>query len=140
MILLDTNVVSELMRRSPSIEVVRWTAQHPGTRLAITSITQAEILYGIELLPDGPRRAALLSAAEAMFWEDFEGRIFGFDSEAAPVYARIAARRRALGAPISQADAQIAAIARTHGATLATRNIVDFTDCGIDLVNPWESQ
>ena len=109
MIVLDTNVLSEVMRPLPTAKVLRWLATHPASRLFTTTITQAEILYGLELLPKGKRRAALESAVEAMFEEDFAGRILPFDSDAARVFPQIAASRRALGRHITQWDAQIAA-------------------------------
>ena len=138
MIILDTNVLSELMRPNPSPRVVTWVAKQPAeAELVTTSITEAEIFYGIELLTKGKRRKGLLAAAEAMFAEDLAGRIFGFDSDAARVFSRIAAHRRALGRPISHADAQIAAIAQARGAKLATRNVADFEDCGLNVVDPW---
>ena len=137
MIILDTNVLSELMRPKPSVRIVTWVAKQPATELFTTSITEAEIFYGIELLTKGKRREGLLAAAEAMFAEDLAARIFGFDSDAARVFSTIAAHRRALGRPISHADAQIAAIAQVRGAKLATRNVADFEDCGLDIVDPW---
>jgi toxin FitB len=137
MIILDTNVISELMRPKPSAQVATWVAQQPGTELFTTSITEAEIFYGIELLGRGKRREGLLAAAEGMFSEDFAGRVFVFDSDAARVFAKIGAARRALGRPISHADAQIAALAQVRGAKLATRNVDDFEDCGIEVVDPW---
>ena len=137
MIILDTNVLSELMRPKPSPRVVAWVAKQSGTELFTTSITEAEIFYGIELLAKGKRREELLAAAEAMFAEDLAGRVFGFESDAARVFSRIAAQRRALGSPISHADAQIAAIAQARRAKLATRNVADFHDCGLDGVDPW---
>ena len=112
MIILDTNVLSELMRPKPSPRVVTWVAKQPATKIFTTSITEAEIFYGIELLTKGKRREGLLAAAEAVFAEDLAGRIFGFESDAARAFSKIAAHRRALGRPISQADAQIAAIAQ----------------------------
>jgi len=137
MIILDTNVLSELMRPKPSPRVVAWVAKQPATELFTTSITEAEIFYGIELLTKGKRREGLLAAAEAMFAEDLVGRVFGFESEAARAFSKIAADRRALGRPISHADAQIAAIAQVRSARLATRNVEDFEDCGLDVVDPW---
>ena len=137
MIILDTNVLSELMRPKPSPVVVAWVARQPAAELFTTSISEAEIFYGIELLTKGKRREGLLAAAEAMFAEDLAGRIFGFESEAARVFSKIAANRRALGRPISHADAQIAAIARVRGAKLATRSVADFEGCGLDVVDPW---
>jgi predicted nucleic acid-binding protein len=137
MIILDTNVLSELMRPEPSPRVVAWVAKQPATELFTTSITEAEVFYGIELLTKGKRREGLLAAAEAMFAEDLAGRIFGFESDAARVFSKIAAHRRALGRPIRHADAQIAAIVQVRGAKLATRNVADFADCGLDVVDPW---
>jgi toxin FitB len=137
MIILDTNVLSELMRPKPSPKVVAWVAKQPGTELFTTAITEAEIFYGIELLAKGKRRNELLEAADAMFAEDLAGRIFSFESDSARVFSRIAAQHRAIGRPISHADAQIAAIAQVRRAKLATRNVTDFRDCGIDVVDPW---
>ena len=137
MIILDTNVLSALMRPKPSPLVVTWAAKQPATELFTTSITEAEIFYGIQLLTKGKRREGLLAAAEAMFAEDFKGRIFGFESDAARVFSTIAAHRRALGRPISHADAQIAAIAQVRGAKLATRNVTDFENCDLAIVDPW---
>jgi predicted nucleic acid-binding protein len=136
-IVLDTNVVSELMKREPARAVVAWISQRPAASQYTTSITEAEILHGILLLPAGRRRAALRTAAEAMFEEDFAGRVLAFGSEAAKEYADIAANRRRTGHPISHFDAQIAAIARAAGFGLATRNPRDFTDCDVDVLDPW---
>jgi predicted nucleic acid-binding protein len=137
MILLDTNVVSEFMRVKPADAVVRWVNSQPATSLYVTSITQAEILHGILLLPKGKRRDAVAAAAGEMFEHDFRGRILAFGSDAAAVYAVIATTRRRAGRPISAFDAQIAAIARSNGADIATRNVDDFADCGVDLIDPW---
>jgi toxin FitB len=136
MIVLDTNVVSELMRPDPAGRVVEWVASHEQAACT-TSITQAEILHGILLLAAGKRRNALARAAAAMFDEDLAGRVLPFESDAAPFYAEIAVERRVRGRPISQFDAQIAAISRACGAGLATRNVSDFAHCGIDIVDPW---
>lgn len=137
MIILDTNVLSELMRPKPAPKVAAWVAKESATELFTTSITEAEIFYGIELLPKGKRREALLAAAEAMFADDLAGRVFGFESDAARAFSGVAAQRRALGRPISHADAQIAAIAQVRRAKLATRNVEDFADCNLDLIDPW---
>jgi len=138
-IILDSNVLSELMRPKPSPQVAAWVAQQPLADLFTTAITEAEICYGIELLAKGKRRDALLAAAQGIFTEDFAGRVLAFDTDAAHSFASIAAHRRALGRPISHADAQIAAIARTHRAKLATGNGPDFADCGIIVVDPWRA-
>jgi predicted nucleic acid-binding protein len=139
MIVLDTNVVSELMRPMPHEAVVRWVDEH-GSELYLTTISQAEILYGVELLPKGERGTAILAAASEIFQSYFSGRILSFGSEAATSYARIAADRRRSGRPISAFDAQIAAIARANGAELATRNVADFAGCGIDVIDPWRAR
>ena len=137
MIVLDTNVVSELMRAAPAAKVARWIGAQPATSLYTTTITQAEILHGVRLLPAGKRRNAVEAVAEAMFREDFAGRLLPFGSDAARSYARIAAERRRIGRPVSQFDAQIAGIAESVSATLATRNVADFSHCGIEVVDPW---
>jgi predicted nucleic acid-binding protein len=137
MIILDTNVLSELMKPAPTGTVVDWMAAQPAASLYTTSITQAEILHGLMLLPRSRRRSALEAAATSMFAEDFAGRILGFGTEAAPPYAQIASDRRRAGRPISAFDAQIAAIARFTGAAIATRNVADFHSCGVTLMDPW---
>jgi predicted nucleic acid-binding protein len=137
MIVLDTNVVSEAIRVEPSAEVASWLALEPPSTLFTTAITQAELLYGIECLPKGRHRSALHAAVVGMLTQVFANRILPFDSEAAEIFGQIAASRRAMGRPISDADAQIAAIARSRGAALATRNTRDFERCGIKLLNPW---
>lgn len=140
MILLDTNVLSELMRPAPSAAVVGWIGRQPAASLFISAITEAELRYGLALLPDGHRQKRLVTQAEAMLAEDFAGRILPFDSPAATAYARIAAARRHAGRPISQADAQIAAIAASRGASLATRDVAGFVDCGVDVIDPWNGK
>jgi len=138
MLILDTNVISEIMQPSPSPRVLNWWSQQQTGELFTSTVSMGEILYGIELLPKGKRRDRLLAEAEAMFNEDFAGRILPFDEEAARAVAEIAAARRTQGRPIAEFDAQIAAIARTHRAALATRNTTDFEACGVRLVNPWQ--
>ncbi len=139
MIVLDTNVLSELMNSKGSLVVRQWVAAQPINNFFTTTITQAEILYGIALLPPGKRQTELAQASELMFAEDFGGRILPFDEIAAIAFARIASNRRRMGKPISQADAQIASICYTRQATLATRNVSDFEGCDITIINPWES-
>jgi len=114
-----------------------WINTLPGSAVFISAITQAEILYGVALVPEGKRREGLARAARTAFETYFRGRILPFDSEAAEAFAALAAGRRQVGRPISLADAQIAAIARSRGATLATRNVPDFEGCGVEIVDPW---
>ena len=140
MIVLDTNILSETMKPVPAAEVLQWLASQPAARLFTTSISQAEILYGLEIMPKGKRRSALQSAVEAMFEGVFAGRILPCDADAARLFPRIAASRRASGRPIAQADAQIAAIALSRSASLATRNTGDFESCGVTLLNPWQAR
>lgn len=138
MIVLDTNVLSELMRPVPEPRVVDWLDAQETTSVAITAITVAEILYGIERLADGRRKRSLAAAAAAMFEEDFAGRILAFDGEAAIHYAERVAAGEQAGRAVHMADAQIAAICLRHQAALATRNVRDFESLGVKLVNPWE--
>jgi toxin FitB len=137
MIVLDTNVLSEVIKTVPSAEVSGWLALQPPSVVYTTAITQAELLYGIELMPKGRRRSVLQAAVMRILTELFANRILPFDSEAAEAYSRIASSRRAMGRPMSEADARIAAIALSHGAALATRNTADFAHCGIKVLNPW---
>jgi Predicted nucleic acid-binding protein, contains PIN domain len=137
MIVLDTNVLSEALRPLPSPTVLGWLAAQQPLSVFTTTITEAEILYGAETLPPGKRRLRLLAAVERIFAEEFAGRILPFDEDAARAFAGIVAARDAAGRPISQFDAMIAAIARSHRAAVATRNTADFQHCGIDVINPW---
>ena len=138
MLVLDTNVISEIMKALPSSRVMEWWSQQQSGELFTTAITVAEILYGIEILPRGKRRDGLRAEAEVVFTQDFAGRILPFDEEAARIFPEIAAGRRGEGRPIAELDAQIAAVARTRRAVLATRNTDDFEGCGVRLVNPWQ--
>ena len=137
MIIVDTNVVSELMRPSPNATVQEWVRAHEGQELHTTSITLAEIRYGIERLPGGRRKDLLRSTADDIF-AVFEAQILAFDAAAAPRYASIVSKRDDAGLKIDGFDAQIAAICSVYRATLATRNIKDFRLAGIDVTNPWE--
>ena len=137
MIVLDTNVISEVLRPAPQPAVLHWLAAQPRASLFTTTVTQGEVLYGIRVLSDGKRRRGLWDAVKRIFSEDFAGQVLDFDSDAADMYAEIAASRRMAGKPISQFDAMIVAMARSRGASLATRNVSDFEDCGVDVVNPW---
>ncbi|MFI5840030.1 type II toxin-antitoxin system VapC family toxin [Catenuloplanes sp. NPDC051500] len=138
MIVLDSNVVSELMRSEPARSVVEWLQSNTGEALYTTAITIAEIRYGIARLPQGRRRDSLHQAANEIF-AAFPRQVLPFDLAAAGAYADIAATRSNLGAPIDSMDAQIAAICRSQSAILATRNIKDFAETGVALVNPWET-
>ncbi len=140
MILLDTNIVSELMRLAPSAKVTTWLAGQPAPRLFLSAVTEAELRYGVAVLPAGRRRDDLHSAVEAMLAIDFASRILPFDSAAAIAYAELVAARREAGRPIAQLDAQIAAVAKSRGGALATRNIAEFEGCGIILINPFEGK
>lgn len=138
MLVLDTNVISETLKPEPNAKVRAWLEAQPSASVFTTAITQAEILYGVALLPKGRRQSTLLTAAVLMFEEDFRGRVLPFDSEAATIYASLTSTRRRDSTPISFADAQIAAITQSRGGRLATRNIRDFVSCGIEIVNPWD--
>jgi predicted nucleic acid-binding protein len=137
MVVLDTNVVSELMKAQPWPEVKTWLAAQPRPTVFISAITEAELRLGVALLPDGRRRGALAADMEALIVEDFAERVLPFDSLAAKAFAAIVADRRRSGRPIAIPDAQIAAVARSRRASVATRNVGDFEGCGVDVVNPW---
>ena len=137
MILLDTNVVSELMRPAPDTAVEEWVTDRAAATLYFSAVGEAELRYGVAIMPAGRRRDALASEIEAMMREDFADRVLPFDSDAARAYAGIAAARRAIGRPVSLADCQIAAIARSRGMVVVTRNVRDFAEMEIDVVDPW---
>lgn len=137
MIVLDTNVLSELMRPRPNPDVVAWIDEQRLTTLFVTAVTEAEIRAGIAFLPLGERQQGLAAAADRAFGAVFSTRVLPFGSHAAKAYALIAAARRAAGRPIGVADCQIAAIARSLGASVATRDVNDFEGCGIEVINPW---
>ena len=138
--ILDTNVVSELVRPNRDENVVAWVDAQPLTELFVTAITEAELRYGVATMPNGKRKKALEADMHAILQQEFAGRILPFDSKAAIEYAAIVSTRRALGNPISQFDAQIAAIARENGAeALVTRNVTDFANLNLTLINPWDA-
>ena len=139
MILLDTNVLSELMRPKPDPRVLAWVDAQPANQLVICAITVAEILYGIARMPEGKRKQGLLDMASAMFDEDFAGNILPFNADAAVHYAEIAAESEARGRVVEMADAQIAAIGRLHDAIVATRNTRHFESLGVGVVDPWSA-
>ncbi|MEY2514747.1 MAG: toxin FitB [bacterium] len=140
MIVLDTNVLSELMRERPAAQVVEWLDARDTDSLAITAITVAELLYGVARLDDGARKTRLATAVSALVHEDFGGRVLPFDATAAVHYAEVVSGRERQGRPVSTADAQIAAISRSHDAALATRNVRDFEATGVEILDPWEQR
>jgi len=138
MIVIDTNAVSELMRPSPSLALLDWLSRQAAGELYTTAITVAEIRYGLERLPGGRRKDRLQAAADEAF-AAFSEYVLPFDVGAAVHYARIARHRDEAGRPIEGSGAQIAAICRAHRAALATRNIEDFQETGVDVIDPWRS-
>lgn len=137
MIVLDTNVLSELIRPQPDPKVVAWLLGQPRSRLFTTAISRGEMLFGVLVLPDGQRKRRLWQEVQAIFATDMAGRVLPYDGEAADAHAAFAATRRAQGRPVELPDAMIAGIVQSRGATLATRNVRDFEGCGITLVDPW---
>ena len=137
MIVLDTNVVSELMRPRPATQVLNWLDARMAGDLCLTAVIAAELMFGVARLPDGARKQQLAQAVCAMLEQDFTSRVLPFDLAAASVYAEMVAQREQAGHPIAMADAQIAAICLVHGATLATRNHKHFEGVGLQIVNPW---
>ena len=137
MIVLDTNVLSELFKPAPHTGVMDWIASQPDGSLFTTSITRGEMFFGLHCMPDGHRKQTLLRGVNRLFEVRFSGQVLDYDSDAASIYSVVASGRRAAGQPISQSDAMIAGIVRAHGATLATRNVRDFEGCGVMLVDPW---
>jgi toxin FitB len=138
-ILLDTNVLSESVRGQPHPTVLTWLALQRTERLFVAAITQAEMLLGARLLPAGKRKHALEAVLGQLFDDDFAGRVLPFDSQSARRYADIVAARKKAGRPLQPLDAQIAAVAYAHGMPVATRNVRDFEDCGVVVINPWLS-
>ncbi|WP_088315944.1 type II toxin-antitoxin system VapC family toxin [Kineosporia sp. R_H_3] len=136
MIVLDTNVVSELMEAAPDPAVIDWLRRQGRPGFATTSVTVGEVTYGIENMPAGRRRETKAQAA-ARVWAAFPGAVLPFDRAAAEAYGALMAKRRRAGRPISTLDAQIAAICQVQGAILATRNTKDFEGLGLDVVDPW---
>lgn len=137
MIVVDTNVISEVMRPQPSPAVLNWLNAQDGNLLFITTVTLAEIGYGLRILPDGQRRWQLHSQFEQFVTQAFEERVLAFTASAARAYAEIMGHRKEVGHPMSLPDGQIASIAHAHGFAVATRNIKDFEGCGIELINPF---
>ena len=138
--ILDTNVVSELVLERPHPAVLDWWDRQVTDDMFTTAVTEAEIRFGIVIMPAGRRRNRRAGRADYMVRVFFRNRILPFDTAAAQVYADISAQRRAVGLHIDIPDVQIAAIALVHGMAIATRNTSDFTDCGVELINPWSTE
>ncbi len=138
MIILDTNVISEMMKSLPSLKVISWVDKQNANQLFITTITMAEIFYGLYALPLDHRRHLLENAFNKTIIEAFEYRILSFDEAASHSYGQLMANRKKMGKPSSILDGQISAIALTHGFAVATRNINDFSDCGLELIDPFD--
>ena len=137
MFVLDTNVASELMRPEPAPSVADWIAERDARDMYLTAVSEAELLYGVAIMPVGKRRTALQAAMTRWLDLGFRERILPFDSPAARAYAEIAADRRQAGRPIGEADCQIAAISRSRGAALVTRNVRDFEGTGVEIIDPF---
>src|SRR5438132_650624 len=138
MILIDTNIISEMMKPVPDAIVMEWIDRQEIIQLFVSTITIAEISYGLNVLPEGNRRRDLEHAFNKAILEAFENRILVFDESAAYNYGKIMSYRKKLGQPMGVPDGQIAAIATVHNATVATRNVRDFTNCGLQLINPFD--
>ncbi len=139
MFVLDTNIISELIRPEPNKNVLIWIDQQPINLLYTSAITKAELYYGVLIQPDGKRREQLSNAIDVILKSGFDGHILSFDTISSEYFAEIATIRRSIGKPISHADAQIAAICRQQQMTLITRNTSDFSGCGIEIINPFET-
>jgi toxin FitB len=137
-IVLDTNVISELARQEPDPGVLSWLDSLEVSELATTAISAAELRYGVARLPEGHRKRELTAVIRGILTEDFHGRVLPFDERASVRYAEIVSGRERIGRPIGVADAQIAAICRDLGAALTTRNTADFEETGIELIDPWK--
>jgi predicted nucleic acid-binding protein len=139
MIVVDTNVVAEAMKVSPAPAVISWLNAQETSGLFLTTVTIGEIRFGLRVLPQGKRRLQLEQAFERVIADAFAGRILAFDEEAARQYGEVMGRRREIGRPLSVLDGQIASIARANSFAVATRNVRDFVDCGVEIVNPFDS-
>jgi predicted nucleic acid-binding protein len=138
MFILDTNILSELMRLSRVPQVAAWMEGQHEELLFTTAVSHAEIFSGLAVMADGRRRRDLEKTAHAMF-EEFEGRVLPFDTDAATAYAELYAMRRQAGRPTAPLDLMIASIAHFHGASMVTRDVDDFEGCGLTLINPWDA-
>ena len=137
-IILDTNVISESLKPAPSRLVMEWQDKQEVDDLYITAVSEAELRLGVSIMPVGRRRSSLSSAIDTIIEKEFPGRVLPFDHAAARHFAEISAYRRAIGRPIRELDCQIVAIARACGAAVATRNVADFIECGVPIINPWQ--
>ena len=137
MIVLDTNIVSEVMKVSPSKWVIEWLNAQESSSLFLSTVTIGEIEFGLRVLPDGQRRRSLKERFEQFVSQAFTQRVLDYDESAARTYGEVMGYRRELGRPLSVPDGQIASIARTHGFAVATRNVSDFEECEIELINPF---
>ena len=137
MILLDTNVVSEVMKARPAEAVVTWLNGQDSSKLYVSAITIGEIAYGLRILPDGKRRSELRERFEQFITLAFDRRVLAYDESAARIYGELMGDRKELGLPMSVPDGQIAAVARHNHLAVATRNVADFENCGTDIVNPF---
>jgi len=138
MILIDTNIISEIMSQSPTINVINWINNQDSLLLFVSTITIAEIKYGLRVMPDGQRKKLLTKRFTFFIAKAFEQRILTFDEDAAFQYAEIMGHRKEIGRPMSVLDGQIAAIARSNDLNIATRNVRDFEECELILINPFE--
>ncbi|MBK8177026.1 MAG: type II toxin-antitoxin system VapC family toxin [Rhodospirillales bacterium] len=139
MLVLDTNLVSELMRPHPAPAVLAWVGAQPMMEMAITAVSTMEIRFGIHVLPEGKRRVELDRKFSELIVQGFADRVLPFDSHAAEACADIRAMRQRTGRRIATEDAMIAAIAKAHGATVVTRDENGFAGCGVPIINPWET-
>jgi len=138
-IILDTNVISELMKVAPAAAVFGWVGSLRGDFLFTTALNQAEVMFGIEILPIGRKRDSLRDSAKRMFAQYFQDRILPFDTNAARRYADIVAHRQSAGRRIDKFDAQIVSVAAHHNMAVATRDVAGFEDCGVQVINPWNA-
>lgn len=136
--ILDTNVVSEIMRPAPDPRVIAWFRENAGQQLYLTAITEAELLYGVGLMPPGKRRIEYTETIKRILNMELRTPVLPFESADASFFAMVAVWRRQVGRPVAELDAQIAAIALRRGLPIATRNVRDFEDCGVTLINPWD--
>lgn len=137
MVILDTNVVAEMMKPWPSPAVASWLNSQESPTLFLTTITVGEIGYGLRVMPQDQRRLQLEQGFERVLAEAFAGRVLAFDEEAARHYGEVMGRRKEIGRPLSVLDGQIASIARARGWAVATRNVRDFVECGVEIINPF---